>query len=202
MEPEFIERGALERLVKMSGGVVRDLLAMVRYAGSEADLDDAERIEDVHAQRAIDNLQNDYGRRLGPAEGSGVTYEEFRAALGQPSDWPKKEVLKTAAMKHALDSLLELEYNGKIWYDLHPAVSGYSPMAEPSGPSPSCSPSIRRVAPSWSMDRPARSAATRLAFFGAVSSPTAHHSGRRSTICTRRLRAVSYPGDLAAERHR
>lgn len=148
MEPELIERGALERLVKMSGGVVRDLLAMVRYAGSEADLDDAERIEDVHAQRAIDNLQNAYGRRLGPAEGSGVTYQEFRAALGQPSDWPKKEVLKTAATKHALDSLLVLEYNGKTWHNLHPAVSGYSPMAEPSGPSPSCSPSIRRVAPS------------------------------------------------------
>ena len=98
----------VQRLVKMSGGHVRDLLRLVRYA---FDLTD-DRVTPFHIERACQRLVNEYDR---------LTHDKDLPYLRKvhlercaPTD------LEFALLRF---NLLVLEYqNGSLWADVHPAV--------------------------------------------------------------------------------
>jgi len=96
------------QLVEMSGGHVRDLLRLVRYAFDYTD----ERVELAHVERACQRLVNEYDRLVRDQDLPHLlqVHRQRRA----PTD---------SEFSLLLFNLLVLEYrNGQPWADVHPAV--------------------------------------------------------------------------------
>lgn len=123
IESELIEQGALTYLIKFSGGVIRDLLYMLRDAALNARYEKRDQILLRDCERAARRLRSDYAKHLSaPAQSSDIKVEDILKTLSRPSDWPRRQTAPTAAFKLLLQSLCILEYNGDTWYDLHPLI--------------------------------------------------------------------------------
>ena len=104
----FESASLVQRLVEMSGGHVRDLLRLVRYAFDLVD----DQVKSFHIERACQRLVNEYDR---------LTHDKDLPYLHKvhlercaPTD------LEFSLL---LFNLLVLEYqNGSLWADVHPAV--------------------------------------------------------------------------------
>nr|HID12534.1 hypothetical protein [Anaerolineae bacterium] len=108
VEAIFESPAQVARLVEMSGGHVRDLLRLVRYAFDYTD----ERVGPAHVERACQRLVNEYDRLVRDRDLPHLlqVHRERRA----PTD-PDFSLL--------LFNLLILEYrNGEPWAGVHPAV--------------------------------------------------------------------------------
>lgn len=108
VEAVFENPGLARRLVAMSGGHVRDLLRLVRYAFDYTD----EQVLPAHVERACQRLVNEYDRLVRDEDLPRLhqVHRERRA----PTDTPYSLLLF---------NLLVLEYrNGQAWADVHPAV--------------------------------------------------------------------------------
>ena len=127
---------ALDRLIDCSGGVLRDVLYLLREAAITARVSDRERVELADVEAAARRLRQDYSNRLAPREDENnpVTLREIFGTLGASTDWPKRFVDYDAALQMLLQSLCILEYNGEGWYDLHPLVHEYLRMREQQSP--------------------------------------------------------------------
>lgn len=120
VDEPLIARDALDHLLARSGGVIRDLLYMLRDASLNARLSGRGQISLADAKAASRQLRNDYARYL--SAGSEIKVEDIRAVLGHPDDWPRREASSNVAFKVLLQSLCILEYNGDTWHDLHPLI--------------------------------------------------------------------------------
>ena len=120
MDESLIARDALDHLVDRSGGVIRDLLYMLRDASLNARLAGRPQISLADSKAASRQLRSDYARSL--SAGSEIKVEDIRAVLGHPEDWPRRETSSNVAFKVLLQSLCILEYNGDTWHDLHPLI--------------------------------------------------------------------------------
>jgi len=108
VEAIFEDGDLVRRLVEMSGGHVRDLLRLVRYAFDYTD----ERVGPAQVERAVRRLINEYDRLVRDRDLPLLhqVHRERRA----PTD---------ADFSLLLFNLLVLEYcNGEPWADVHPAV--------------------------------------------------------------------------------
>lgn len=108
VEAVFENPDLARRLVAMSGGHVRDLLRLVRYAFDYTD----EQVSPAHVERACQRLVNEYDRLVRDEDLPRLhqVHRERRA----PTDTPYSLLLF---------NLLVLEYrNGQAWADVHPAV--------------------------------------------------------------------------------
>lgn len=108
VEAIFEDSGLVRRLVEMSGGHVRDLLRLVRYAFDYTD----ERVGPAQVERACRRLINEYDRLVRDRDLPLLhrVHQERHA----PTD---------AEFSPLLFNLLVLEYcNGEPWADVHPAV--------------------------------------------------------------------------------
>ena len=124
---DIIAPEALEHLIAYSGGVLRDLLYMLREAAIGAKVKNRSRIEMRDVQDAARSLRDEYANRLSPRlyGEAAVSLEEIEEVLGESADWPRWTPNQTGAFKMLLQSLCILEYNGQRWFDLHPAVREY-----------------------------------------------------------------------------
>ena len=124
---DIITSEALDYLIAYSGGVLRDLLYMLREAAIGAKVKQRARVEMRDIQDAAHSLRDEYANRLSPRLYGEVevSLKEIEGVLGESSDWPKWTLNQTAAFKMLLQSLCILEYNGQRWFDLHPAVREY-----------------------------------------------------------------------------
>ncbi len=124
---DLIAPNALDYLIKYSGGVLRDLLYMLREAAIGAKIKNHKHIELDDVQEITRLLRNEYANRLSPRDygETPVTLEALEKTLGKTSDWPKRTADRPAAFSMLLQSLCILEYNGEQWFDLHPAVREY-----------------------------------------------------------------------------
>lgn len=135
-QADLIASDALDHLIDKSGGVLRDLLYMLRECAISAEVGGRTRIERVDAEDVSRTLRGDYANRLAPPEAARAVMDDedkkpevglgdIESALGEPGDWPQQlEVVRqTSAFKTLLQSLCILEYNGHRWFDLHPLVS-------------------------------------------------------------------------------
>lgn len=123
----LIAPDALEFLRLHSGGVLRDLLYMLREAAIGAKIKNRTHIEIDDVKDVARLLHNEYANRLSPRTygETQVTLEDIEQTLGSTADWPKWTVDRTEAFKMLLQSLCILEYNGQRWFELHPAVREY-----------------------------------------------------------------------------
>jgi hypothetical protein len=123
----LIAEEALEFLITYSGGVLRDLLYMLREAAIGAKIKHRARIEIDDVKEVARLLRNEYSSRLSPRTygETPVTLEDIEETLGDRAAWPKRTADRSAAFRMLLQSLCVLEYNGDQWFDLHPAVHEY-----------------------------------------------------------------------------
>ena len=116
VESIFENADLVRQLVEMSGGHVRDLLRLVRYAFDYTD----ERVEPAQVERACQSLINEYDRLVRDEDLPRLhqVHRERRA----PTD---------TGFSLLLFNLLVLEYrNGQSWADVHPAVQATRKFGE------------------------------------------------------------------------
>ncbi len=107
-ESIFADPAIVTQLIEASGGSVRDLLRLVRFACDESDT----RISRKHADSAIRRLAREYDR---------LVKDDDLALLAKISQ--ERRVSGDEASARLLHHRLVLEYvNGERWADLHPAV--------------------------------------------------------------------------------
>lgn len=117
----FDATGTLDYLIRYSGGHLRDLLRLLNVAINHAD---AEHIDQTAAERAVQEVANDYRRFINSGD-----YERLVAidnAPDAPDDFTDAE---SSAM---LYNLILLEYNNYFWKS-HPVITtlpGYKKAAE------------------------------------------------------------------------
>jgi len=123
----LIAEEALEFLITYSGGVLRDLLYMLREAAIGARIKQRTRIEIDDVKEVARLLRNEYSSRLSPRTygETSVTLKDIEETLGDGTDWPKRTADRSAAFRMLLQSLCILEYNGEQWFNLHPAIHEY-----------------------------------------------------------------------------
>lgn len=112
IEPELIEDDALTLLAELSGGIPRELVALVRQACLEARKAGGERIDVEHVKRAGQRRRTDSEVLLS---------DDQRKRLRVVAE--RKTVNNDAAHRDLLHNLSVLEYqNSHVWYDVHPLV--------------------------------------------------------------------------------
>lgn len=123
LESRLIAPDALDHIVRASGGVIRDLLYLVREGALNALDEGRTQITLRDCKLAARKLRGYYAKALSPpSQGSDIKLADMQEALGDPADWPRRDAAPTAAFKLLLQNLCILEYNGDTWHDLHPLV--------------------------------------------------------------------------------
>lgn len=103
----FANEQDVMHLVESSGGAVRDLLRLVRFACDEA----TERVERTHVEAAVRSLMREFDYLIREAD-----LDEL-ARVSRDRDAPRDQDGRL------LFQTLVLQYlNGETWFDLHPAV--------------------------------------------------------------------------------
>jgi len=109
----------LRELVVASGGVVRDLMHLIRYACDYTD----ERIDGERARRAIGKMVREYERLI---------HREDLELLAQVHR--ERRLPGSAALSRLMYNRLVLPYvNGGRWMDIHPAVAAAPLFRDHSG---------------------------------------------------------------------
>ncbi len=113
MDQNLIDLEALERLVDASGGLLRELLRLARFATLLALTRVASRVERQDVEGAMRKVRNTF-RRILKAEDYRYLWKihETRNLAEIPAD----------VADRLLHNLSVLEYNGDVWWDIHPAV--------------------------------------------------------------------------------
>lgn len=114
----------LDRLIRKSGGCIRDLFLMIQEAAEGAlDLErEAIAIEDV--QLAIQRLKNEYDNNIADnvIDGEKYTADGYYNVLVELYKSDTKKVENTLEVMHLRQNLCILGYNGEGWTDVHPVV--------------------------------------------------------------------------------
>ncbi|MCK5889978.1 MAG: hypothetical protein KAG19_08545 [Methylococcales bacterium] len=116
VEQVFDDLEQLKVLAKMSGGVVRDLMRLIRMSTET----DADKISEADVAFAVNTLKKQYDRLIRNEDIS--IFKQIKMT---------KRVQSDEAFARPLDLRLILEYeNGSRWADLHPAVESISWVKE------------------------------------------------------------------------
>jgi len=101
---DLITDKAVEFLITYCGGVLRDLLYMLREAAIGARIKQRARIEIDDVQEVVRLLRNEYSSRLSPRTygETSVTLEDIEEAVGDETDWPKRTADRSAAFRMLL----------------------------------------------------------------------------------------------------
>jgi energy-coupling factor transporter ATP-binding protein EcfA2 len=114
MHPGLITDDARERLIELSGGVLRELVALARDACSNARARDHARIELGDVERAASQVRNLYRTMLTPKQLRAL-WQVHTSSIKQPADNTQAEGL--------VHNLSLLGYvNDESWWDVHPVV--------------------------------------------------------------------------------
>lgn len=113
VQPDLLEKGALEQIVAYSGGVMRDLMRLAREAAMAAMLAGESRITREMVHYAIQNLQMEF------------------VAILKSGDWPLLQTIgqthhlpqDISRFRHLQQVLAVLAYRQpRPWYDVHPVL--------------------------------------------------------------------------------
>ena len=109
IEDIFADRTLVEKLVKMSGGAVRDLMRLIRIACLNTTM---ENIDSGSVERAIRSFIREYSRLIQEKDIEALKYVN-----------QNKRVTGDEIFSRLLHNRVVHEYqNGESWADLHPAV--------------------------------------------------------------------------------
>jgi hypothetical protein len=126
MAQELIDQDALDYVVAMSGGVMRELTTLVQLACNEALVTGSARITLPLARQAVATIRNEYQRslrsehyqQLRQVHADKRVREVHRVSHQREQGPPEMDLLEL------LHNLSILEYaNEESWWDVHPIVA-------------------------------------------------------------------------------
>lgn len=118
----LVDAEALEMAIEKTGGIVRDLLAVIRVASMVAHHQKASRISPGAVRYALDQLKSEYRTSIYGEEDSESPTKRLYERMVEIAQAPNKQVPVDEALILLLYTQAVVEYNGHGWYDLHPLM--------------------------------------------------------------------------------
>lgn len=125
MNPAIFEHeGSLLRLIKKSGGCIRDLFRLVAEAAENALDNTRSRIADTDCDNALLVLKREYANSIADnyRDGKKIEAEEYYNTLTAIAQSANKNLANTELQLDLRQNLCILGYNGEGWCDVHPIV--------------------------------------------------------------------------------
>ncbi|MFA9202036.1 MAG: hypothetical protein ACEQSC_00595, partial [Candidatus Nanopelagicaceae bacterium] len=115
MLPTLFEPDQMARLILASGGNLRNLFTLTSYAADTAALRAATAIGASDVHEAIENLRNEYQRRLGasPYDRDVITYQDKSDQLLKIYHGEQQDQIPNAVVYSLLESRAVQEFNGE-----------------------------------------------------------------------------------------
>lgn len=110
---DLFEEGVLERLIRFTGGSLRDLFHGINASAKRAVRRDSGRISMEDAERALEELKTSLTRRI---------EEKDYPFLLDIYNGNKERIQDRKMLLEMLQASVVLEYNGKRWHNVHPLV--------------------------------------------------------------------------------
>jgi protein-tyrosine-phosphatase len=122
--PQLFAAGQMMRLIVASGGNLRDLFSMVRYAADTAILDGATEIGPAQVKEAILDMRSNYERFLGqsPFSAEKVTYQQKADKLLEIYRGNYDATIHDEVIHSLLSARAVQEFNSDRWFGVHPLV--------------------------------------------------------------------------------
>jgi hypothetical protein len=117
MRPDLIEEDALRYAIKMSAGITREFVRIIKDSCVEAIVRGGDRIVCDDVKRAVNDRKNDFKRILSKK----TQYTALKEIRYTKSIYIDDEDIR-AEVPGLLHNLSIVEYNGDIWWDVHPVV--------------------------------------------------------------------------------
>ncbi|MFQ6118953.1 MAG: hypothetical protein ACE5KE_03590, partial [Methanosarcinales archaeon] len=118
LNTNLLTEEALEEVIKKSGGVMRELIGMVRTACVEAIVNDQDIITLDTIKKVVNERKNDFKRIL--------IREQQYTALKLVHEKKDLDIRADEEIVNQIPDLLYnlsiLEYNDSVWWDVHPVV--------------------------------------------------------------------------------
>lgn len=115
MDPEIIDKVALDYAVEMSGGVTRELIRIVQAAALRAVVTKANSIQRAHVDHAVVKFRGEYSNQLIRQESVEILLEVHKTRKLRSKD--------EKPMLDLMHNLMILQYpNGPGWYEVNPIV--------------------------------------------------------------------------------
>lgn len=113
-EERLFTKDAIERAIQLSGGLMIDLIHLIKDAASNALLDKKEIIDAIHITKSANEMRNDYRVMLRPEQ-----YD----LLNRINEDTEKKPANDEVVRSCLHNLSLLEYrNDEVWVAVHPIV--------------------------------------------------------------------------------
>jgi hypothetical protein len=124
VEPQLFAAGQMMRLIVASGGNLRDLFSMVRYAADTAILDQVAEIGADQVKEAILDMRSNYERFLGqsPYSTEKVTYQQKADKLLEIYNSNYDATIHDEVVHSLLSARAVQEFNSERWFGVHPLV--------------------------------------------------------------------------------
>jgi hypothetical protein len=117
MRPDLIEKDALRYVIRMSAGITREFVRTTKDSCVEAIVRGGDRITCDDVKRAVADRKNDFKRILSKK----TQYIALKEVHDTKSIYITDEEIRTE-IPGLLHNLSIVEYNGNIWWDVHPVV--------------------------------------------------------------------------------
>ncbi|MDM8564276.1 AAA family ATPase [Candidatus Halobeggiatoa sp. HSG11] len=115
IDKNLITEEAMQYLISMSGGLLRDLIKFMQDACKLAIVDKLEKIERATVEKAVNTHVNDYYRVF--------DFSKYAESVQRIAD--TKKTIDNDTLVYLLRYLfvLEYRYEQRLWYDVHPCLS-------------------------------------------------------------------------------
>jgi len=117
MRPDLIEEDALRYAIRMSAGITREFVRTTKDSCVEAIVRGGDRITCDDVKRAVADRKNDFKRILSKK----TQYVALKEVHDTKSIYITEAEIR-AEIPGLLHNLSIVEYNGDIWWDVHPVV--------------------------------------------------------------------------------
>jgi len=117
MRPDLIEEDALRYATEMSAGITREFVRTIKDSCVEAIVRGGDGIICADVKRAVTDRKNDFKRILSKK----TQYTALKEVHDTKSIYIDDEDIR-AEIPGLLHNLSIVEYNGDIWWDVHPVV--------------------------------------------------------------------------------
>lgn len=122
----FATDAVLKEFIMSTGGVIRDLFAMLNDAANAASFAGSSSIGEAHFIYANNQLKKEYNNTIAdfPDEKGNVKYEasRFYTVMADLVKSPEKQPDNSEIMMLLRQNLCVLSYNGEGWCDVHPIM--------------------------------------------------------------------------------
>ncbi len=118
----FADNSILKDFIRLSGGVIRDLFAMILSASDSCLIDGREIISHKDKDSAINKLKNEYRNTIADNDQAKIKASEYYEALVSLVNSTTKIPPNETRIMHLRQNLTILNYNGTNWSDVHPIV--------------------------------------------------------------------------------